>query len=100
MDQKGKVVSKDAVLLGLRSLDTAAVMEADRAGPDGPHWELIRELMSMAADMGAHILPPIPAFYHRPATIADIIDQTVGKILDCFEIEHDLFQPWGEKRRP
>ena len=57
-------------------------------------------LMSMAADMGAHILPPIPAFYHRPATIADIIDQTVGKILDCFEIEHDLFQPWGEKRRP
>ncbi len=33
-----------------REVDTAAVMEADRAGPDGPHWELIRELMSMAAE--------------------------------------------------
>ena len=54
-------------------------------------------LMSQAADMGAHILPPIPAFYHRPATIDDIIDQTVGKILDSFRIEHDLFKRWGEK---
>jgi 4-hydroxy-3-polyprenylbenzoate decarboxylase len=54
-------------------------------------------LMSQAADMGAHILPPIPAFYHRPATIDDIIDQTVGKILDFFGIEHDLFKRWGEK---
>jgi 4-hydroxy-3-polyprenylbenzoate decarboxylase len=53
-------------------------------------------LMSQAADMGAHILPPIPAFYHRPVTIDDIIDQTVGKILDFFGVEHDLFQRWGE----
>ena len=53
-------------------------------------------LMSMAADMGAHILPPIPSFYHRPATIDDIIDQTLGKILDFFGIEHDLFKRWGE----
>ena len=54
-------------------------------------------LMSEAADMGAHILPPIPAFYHRPVTIDDIIDQTVGKILDFLGIEHDLFRRWGEK---
>ena len=54
-------------------------------------------LMSQAADMGAHILPPIPAFYHKPATIDDIIDQTVGKILDFYGIEHDLFERWGEK---
>ena len=54
-------------------------------------------LMSQAADMGAHILPPIPAFYHRPATIDDIIDQTVGKILDFLGIEHDLFKRWGEE---
>ncbi len=56
-------------------------------------------LMSQAADMGAHILPPIPAFYHRPVTIDDIIDQTVGKILDFFGIEHDLFRRWGEEGR-
>jgi 4-hydroxy-3-polyprenylbenzoate decarboxylase len=56
-------------------------------------------LMSQAADMGAHILPPIPAFYHRPVTIEDIIDQTVGKILDYFGVEHELFERWGEVSR-
>jgi len=54
-------------------------------------------LMSQAADMGAHILPPIPAFYHRPVTIDDIIDQTIGKILDFLGIEHALFKRWAEK---
>ena len=53
-------------------------------------------LMTMAADMGAHILPPIPSFYHHPKTIDDIIDQTVGKIFDYFGITHNLFQRWGE----
>lgn len=57
-------------------------------------------LMTLAADMGACILPPVPAFYHRPATIDDIIDQTVGKILDHFGIEHDLFERWGEAGNP
>lgn len=51
-------------------------------------------LLSMAADMGAHILPPIPSFYHHPKTIDDIIDQTVGKMLDYFHIEHELFKRW------
>ncbi|MBW1715685.1 MAG: UbiX family flavin prenyltransferase [Deltaproteobacteria bacterium] len=55
-------------------------------------------LMSMAADMGAHILPPIPSFYHHPKTIEDIIHQTIGKVFDYLEIEHDLFERWGEKR--
>ncbi|MEN8243467.1 MAG: UbiX family flavin prenyltransferase [Thermodesulfobacteriota bacterium] len=53
-------------------------------------------LMTMAADMGAHILPPVPAFYHQPKTIQDIIDQTIGKIFDYMGIEHDLFMRWGE----
>jgi 4-hydroxy-3-polyprenylbenzoate decarboxylase len=52
-------------------------------------------LMTMAADMGAHILPPIPSFYHHPQTIDDIIDQTVGKIFDYLGIAHNLFQRWG-----
>ena len=52
-------------------------------------------LMKMAAEMGAHILPPIPSFYHQPKTIDDIIDQTIGKIFDYFAIEHDLFKRWG-----
>jgi len=53
-------------------------------------------LMTMAADMGAHILPPVPAFYHRPKTIDDLINQTVGKVLDFLEIGHELFSRWGE----
>jgi 4-hydroxy-3-polyprenylbenzoate decarboxylase len=52
-------------------------------------------LMTMAADMGAHILPPIPSFYHRPKTIEDIIDQTIGKIFDYLGIENNLFRRWG-----
>ena len=53
-------------------------------------------LLTMAADMGAHILPPVPSFYHMPKTIEDIIDQTVGKVFDFMGIEHNLFNRWGE----
>lgn len=52
-------------------------------------------LMMMASDMGAHILPPIPSFYHHPKSIDDIIDQTAGKIFDYLGIDHDLFKRWG-----
>jgi 4-hydroxy-3-polyprenylbenzoate decarboxylase len=51
-------------------------------------------LMSLAADLGAHILPPVPSFYHQPKTIEDIIDQTIGKIFDYFGIQHNLFRRW------
>ena len=51
-------------------------------------------LMSEAADLGAIILPPMPAFYHMPTSIQDILDQTVGKILDQFDVEHRLFRRW------
>ncbi len=51
-------------------------------------------LLSLAADMGAHIVPPVPSFYHHPKTIDDIINQSVGKVLDFMGIEHDLFKRW------
>ena len=51
-------------------------------------------LMSMAADAGAHILPPVPSFYHMPKTIDDIIDQTIGKIFDFIGVEHKLYKRW------
>ena len=53
-------------------------------------------LMTLAAEMGAHILPPVPSFYHRPKTIDDIINQTIGKVFDYIGIEHNLFNRWGE----
>jgi flavin prenyltransferase len=52
------------------------------------------KLMLQATDYGAHILPPFPAFYNQPQTIDDIVNQTVGKMLDYFQIEHDLFKRW------
>ncbi|BCR03099.1 flavin prenyltransferase UbiX [Desulfuromonas versatilis] len=45
---------------------------------------------------GAHILPAMPGFYHRPKTIDDLVDFVVGKILDSLQIKHSLFQRWGE----
>jgi 4-hydroxy-3-polyprenylbenzoate decarboxylase len=53
------------------------------------------ELMLSAASRGAVILPPVPAFYHRPKTILDLIHHTVGKVLDCLDIQHQLFDRWG-----
>ena len=54
------------------------------------------KLMLNASDIGATIVPPMPAFYHHPKSIDDIVNQTVGKILDQFSIEHSLFKRWGE----
>lgn len=53
------------------------------------------ETVTMA---GGTILPPMPAFYHRPHTIEDLLRHTVGKVLDQFDIEHDLFRRWQSSR--
>jgi 4-hydroxy-3-polyprenylbenzoate decarboxylase len=63
-------------------------------------------LRSMAAlsDMGAIIAPPVPAFYAKPQAIEDLIDHTVGRVLDLFDIDVGVTQRWGEqegsRRRP
>ena len=50
-------------------------------------------LMTQAAELGAVIMPPVPAFYHRPQTLDDVINQTVNRVLDQFDIDlpEDLF---------
>lgn len=52
------------------------------------------ELMARAADYGATILPPVPAFYHRPESIDDLVQQTVGRALDHLGLDHDLIERW------
>lgn len=55
------------------------------------------EMMAKVASLGGTILPPIPAFYHHPQSIADIIDQSIGKALDLLGVEHQLFHRWSGK---
>ena len=50
--------------------------------------------MVAVTEAGATVLPPMPAFYHHPHTVDEVIAQTVGKVLDQFGIEHDLFARW------
>jgi 4-hydroxy-3-polyprenylbenzoate decarboxylase len=57
------------------------------------HLGHLRQLTTLA-ELGAVILPPMPAFYHAPKTIDDIIAQTIGKVLDQFNIEHSTFKRW------
>ena len=56
------------------------------------------DLMSKVTKIGGIIMPPVPAFYHLPKTIEDLINQTVGKVLDLFQIEHHLFERWGSSK--
>lgn len=53
-------------------------------------------LMTEAAELGAIIMPPVPAFYHRPTSLDDVINQTVNRVLDQFDIDlpEDLFTRW------
>ncbi|MDO4429886.1 MAG: UbiX family flavin prenyltransferase [Lonepinella koalarum] len=54
-------------------------------------------LMTQAAEIGAQIIPLMPAFYHKPQTLDDIINQSVNRLCDQLGIElsQDLFQRWG-----
>jgi 4-hydroxy-3-polyprenylbenzoate decarboxylase len=51
-------------------------------------------LMAQAAEIGAIIMPPVPAFYHRPQNLSDVIDQTVGRALDQLGLDTDLVTRW------
>ena len=55
--------------------------------------------LTQAAEIGAVILPPVPAFYSRPKTLDDIVNHTVGRALDLFGIETGLVKRWGETPR-
>ncbi len=52
--------------------------------------------MTQLAEMGAAICPPLPAFYARPKTIAEMVDQSVGRALDLFGLEWKPVKRWGE----
>lgn len=57
------------------------------------HQGHLRAMLQLS-EMGTIILPPVPAFYHFPKTVDDIVNHTIGKLLDLFDIEHNLFKRW------
>lgn len=52
--------------------------------------------MTQVTEMGAIVMPPVPAFYARPATLDDMVNHSVGRALDLFGINNDLVRRWGE----
>lgn len=56
--------------------------------------------MTALSEMGAIIAPPVPAFYAKPTTIAEMIDQTLGRIFDLFGLETGTVKRWGEPADP
>jgi 4-hydroxy-3-polyprenylbenzoate decarboxylase len=51
--------------------------------------------MEAATLMGAVIFPPVPAFYQRPRSLEEMVDHTLARVLDLFDIEHDLAPRWS-----
>jgi 4-hydroxy-3-polyprenylbenzoate decarboxylase len=51
--------------------------------------------MTSVTEMGGIVFPPLPSFYHRPATIADMVEHTVDRVMDLLGIENDQAARWG-----
>jgi 4-hydroxy-3-polyprenylbenzoate decarboxylase len=58
------------------------------------HLGHLRNMVKLT-EMGAIIFPPVPAFYHKPQTIQDLVDYTIGRVLDIFDIKHNLLPRWS-----
>jgi 4-hydroxy-3-polyprenylbenzoate decarboxylase len=56
--------------------------------------------MTQVTEMGAIVMPPVPAFYAMPATVDDIVAHSVGRVLDLFAIENDLVRRWQGPAAP
>lgn len=52
--------------------------------------------MTGLSEMGAVIAPPVPAFYSKPASLDDMVTQSVGRVFDLFDIKSDQVKRWGE----
>ncbi len=58
------------------------------------HLGHLRHMVAVT-EMGAVVLPPMPAFYHLPKTVDEIVDQSIGKALDQFGLDASLFKRWS-----
>ena len=51
--------------------------------------------MTAVTEMGGIVFPPLPSFYHKPQSIEEMVDHTVGRVIDLFGLAHDLAPRWG-----
>ncbi|MFC5714217.1 UbiX family flavin prenyltransferase [Thalassorhabdus alkalitolerans] len=63
-----------------------------------PLHQIHLENMTALSKAGAHIIPAMPGFYHLPASLDDLVNFVVGKVLDNLGVEHTLFTRWGEQQ--
>ena len=56
--------------------------------------------MTALSEMGAVIAPPVPAFYTNPASLDEMVDHTIGRVLDLFDLNHDGVKRWTGPKRP
>lgn len=101
---------KTAAGLAYGFADTLLIRAGDVTLKEGrPLVLLVREtplhlghlrMLAHLAETGAVILPPMPAFYNRPKTVEDIINHTLGRVLDRLGIEQRLVQEWEGTRTP
>lgn len=59
------------------------------------HTGHLRTMLSLS-EMGAVVMPPVPAFYAKPESVEDVIDQTLGRVLDLFDLDAGITKRWGE----
>ena len=96
MKTLGAVVNSYAANLLVRAADVTLkegrkLVLAPRETPlHAGHLRLMHE----AALMGAVVAPPVPGFYARPASVEDIVNHTVGRLMDLFDLETDLVRRW------
>jgi 4-hydroxy-3-polyprenylbenzoate decarboxylase len=58
------------------------------------HLGHLKNMLSVT-EMGAILVPPVVSFYLRPQSVLEVVDHTVGKVLELFGLEHALFRRWG-----
>lgn len=63
------------------------------------HAGHLRSLTALA-ELGAVIAPPVPAFYPLPKSVADIVEHSVGRVLDLFDIDAGVVRRWGDEAAP
>jgi flavin prenyltransferase len=56
--------------------------------------------MTAVTEMGGIVFPPLPSFYHRPASIDEMVDHTVGRVIDLFGVDHTLAPRWAGMKPP